>query len=105
MIYVKGSGRDVFASRQVDWKRGTSAIACHYSMSTLPKDLRGVVELNPDTDTAMLYSSKSTIWPRNKDLDLGKSRFRKEYSSVLFWRNGPLAVSYTHLTLPTKRIV
>ena len=92
MIYVKGSGRNVFSSRQVDWKRGTSAIACHYPMSTLPKDLRGVVELNPDTDTAMLYSSKSTIWPRNKDLDLGKSRFRKEYNSVLFWRNGSLDI-------------
>ena len=92
MIYVKGSGRNVFSSRQVDWKRGTSAIACHYPMSALPKDLRGVVELNPDTDTAMLYSSKSTIWPKNKDLDLGKSSFRKEYSSVLFWRNGALDI-------------
>ena len=92
LIYVKGSGRNVFSSRQVDWKRGTSAIACHYPMSALPKDLKGVVDINPDTDTAMLYSSKSTIWPKNKDLDLGKSSFRKEYSSVLFWRNGALDI-------------
>jgi len=82
----------MFSSREVDWKRGSSAIACYYSMSSLPKDLRGRVNLNPDTDSAMLYSAKSTIWPKNKDLDLGKSSFRKEYRGVLFWRNGVLEI-------------
>ena len=82
----------MFSSREVDWKRGSSAIACYYSMSSLPKDLRGRVNLNPDTDSAMLYSAKPTIWPKNKDLDLGKSSFRKEYRGVLFWRNGVLDI-------------
>jgi hypothetical protein len=71
-------------------------------MSALPKDLRGVVELNPDTDTAMLYSSKSKIWPKNKDLDLGKSSFRKEYISVLFWRNGSLDIRVPIKYRPTS---
>ena len=82
----------MFSSRQVDWKRGTSAIACYYSMESLPKDLKGKVELDPATDSAMLYSSKTTIWPKNKELDLGKSSVRKEYSSVLFWRSGSLEI-------------
>ena len=82
----------MFSSRQVDWKRGTTAIACYYSMESLPKDMRGKVELDPATDSAMLYSSKTTIWPKNKELDLGKSSTRKEYSSVLFWRTGPLEI-------------
>ncbi len=82
----------MFSSREVDWKRGTSAIACYYSMSSLPKDLKGRVNLNPDTDSAMLYSAKPTIWPKNKDLDLGKSSFRKEYRGVLFWRKGTLDI-------------
>lgn len=82
----------MFSSREVDWKRGSSAIACYYSMSSLPKDLRGRVNLNPDTDSAMLYSAKPNIWPKNKDLDLGKSSFRKEYRGVLFWRNGVLDI-------------
>jgi len=82
----------MFSSREVDWKRGSSAIACYYSMSSLPKDLRGRVNLNPDTDSVMLYSAKPTIWPKNKDLDLGKSSFRKEYRGVLFWRNGVLDI-------------
>ena len=70
----------MFSSRQVDWKRGTTAIACYYSMESLPKDMRGKVELDPATDSAMLYSSKTTIWPKNKELDLGKSSTRKEYA-------------------------
>ena len=82
----------MFSSRQVDWKRGSSAIACYYSMDRLPKDVKGKVQLDPATDSAMLYSSKTTIWPKNKELDLGKSSVRKEYKSVLFWRNGALEV-------------
>ncbi len=76
--------------KQVDWKRGSSAIACYYTMGGLPKDVRGKVQLNPDTDSAMLYSDRSSIWPSNKELDLGKSSVRKEYKSVIFWRKGAL---------------
>ena len=92
----------MFSSREVDWQRGSSAIACYYSMSSLPKDLRGKVSLNPDTDSAMLYSSKSTIWPKNKDLDLGKSSFRKEYRGVLFWRSGVLDIQVPIKYRPTS---
>jgi len=92
----------MFSSREVDWKRGSSAIACYYSMSILPKDLRGKVNLNPDTDSAMLYSAKSTIWPKNKDLDLGKSSFRKGYKGILFWRNGVLDIQVPIKFRPTS---
>ena len=92
----------MFSSREVNWQRGSSAIACYYSMNSLPKDLRGKVSLNPDTDSAMLYSSKSTIWPKNKDLDLGKSSFRKEYRGVLFWRRGVLDIQVPIKYRPTS---
>ncbi|MDP7256538.1 MAG: hypothetical protein QGH57_00710 [Candidatus Thalassarchaeaceae archaeon] len=83
----------VFSSRTVDWRRGASPLAGYYSMSDLPKDLRGKVKLDPSTDTAVLYSSKTTIWPRNKELDLGRSGFRKEYDWVLFYRNSVIKIS------------
>ena len=101
LIYVQCTWENVFSSREVDWKRGSSAIACYYSMSSLPKDLRGRVNLNPDTDSAMLYSAKSTIWPKNKDLDLGKSSFRKGYRGVLFWRSGVLDIQVPIKFRPT----
>ncbi len=83
----------MFTSRTVDWRRGASPLASYYSMPELPKELKGKVKLDPHTDTAVLYSSKATIWPRNKELDLGRSSFRKGYDWVLFYRNSVVKVS------------
>ncbi len=77
----------MFSSRKVDWRQGSAPLAGYYEMSSLPKELKGIIELNPENDTAILHSRKTTIWPKNKELDLGKSSVRSEYRSILIWSN------------------
>jgi len=97
----------VFSARPVDWKLGSEPMASHYQMNDLPKKLQSKIKIDFNMENTILFSSKTEFWPKNKQLDLSKSKFRDQYQSIIFYRNSSinLKIPFRYLSSATSPIL
>ncbi|MBT3642051.1 MAG: hypothetical protein HN533_05460 [Euryarchaeota archaeon] len=97
----------VFSARLVDWKLGSEPMASYYQMNDLPKKLQSKIKINFNMENTILFSSKTEFWPKNKQLDLSKSKFRDQYQSIIFYRNSSinLKIPFRYLSSATSPIL
>jgi hypothetical protein len=97
----------VFSSRPVDWKLGSEPMASYYQMNDLPKKLQSKIKIDFNMENTILFSSKTEFWPKNKQLDLSKSKFRDQYQSIIFYRNSSinLKIPFRYLSSATSPIL
>jgi len=88
-------------SRANDWKLEGSPIASYYRMSDLPKKLQTKIKIDFDMENVILFSSKTEFWPKNRQLDLSKSKFRDRYKGIIFYRNSSLNLEMPFKYLPS----
>ena len=97
----------VFSARPVDWKFGSEPMASYYQMNDLPKKLQSKIKIDFNMENTILFSSKTEFWPKNKQLDLSKSKFRDQYQSIIFYRNSSinLKIPFRYLSSATSPIL
>ncbi len=97
----------VFSARLVDWKLGSEPMASYYQMNDLPKKLQSKIKIDFNMENTILFSSKTEFWPKNKQLDLSKSKFRDQYQSIIFYRNSSinLKIPFRYLSSATSPIL
>ena len=97
----------VFSTRPVDWKLGSEPMASYYQMNDLPKKLQSKIKIDFNMENTILFSSKTEFWPKNKQLDLSKSKFRDQYQSIIFYRNSSinLKIPFRYLSSATSPIL
>lgn len=97
----------VFSARPVDWKLGSEPMASYYQMNDLPKKLQSKIKIDFNMENTILFSSKTEFWPKNKQLDLSKSKFRDQYQSIIFYRNSSinLKIPFRYLSSATSPIL
>ena len=97
----------VFSARPVDWKFGSEPMASYYQMIDLPKKLQSKIKIDFNMENTILFSSKTEFWPKNKQLDLSKSKFRDQYQSIIFYRNSSinLKIPFRYLSSATSPIL
>lgn len=97
----------VFSTRPVDWKLGSEPVASYYQMNDLPKKLQSKIKIDFNMENTILFSSKTEFWPKNKQLDLSKSKFRDQYQSIIFYRNSSinLKIPFRYLSSATSPIL
>ena len=97
----------VFSARPVDWKLGSEPMASYYQMNDLPKKLQSKIKIDFNMENIILFSSKTEFWPKNKQLDLSKSKFRDQYQSIIFYRNSSinLKIPFRYLSSATSPIL
>lgn len=97
----------VFSARLVDWKLGSEPMASYYQMNDLPKKLQSKIKIDFNMENTILFSSKTEFWPKNKQLDLSKPKFRDQYQSIIFYRNSSinLKIPFRYLSSATSPIL
>jgi hypothetical protein len=97
----------VFSARPVDWKLGSEPMASYYQMNDLPKKLQSKIKIDFNMENTIIFSSKTVFWPKNKQLDLSKSKFRDQYQSIIFYRNSSinLKIPFRYLSSATSPIL